>query len=114
MPLYTYRCANCGTELDHRQGFNDPPLTLCPNCAQEQLQRVYKPIPVVFKGSGFYATDHRSPSGVGKNVNGATSKAAEGESKGTESSGTDTSTSKSTESSKSESTTTSTPTQTVS
>ncbi|MCB9134806.1 MAG: zinc ribbon domain-containing protein [Anaerolineales bacterium] len=84
MPIYTYRCANCGTELDHRQGFNDPPLTLCPSCQQEQLQRVYKPIPVVFKGSGFYATDHRSPSGVGKNVNG-TSKSTENENKSAES-----------------------------
>lgn len=87
MPIYTYRCANCGTELDHRQGFNDPPLTLCPNCQQEQLQRVYKPIPVVFKGSGFYATDHRSPSGVSNNANG-TSKSAESETKSSESAST--------------------------
>lgn len=85
MPIYTYRCANCGTELDHRQGFSDPPLTHCPACAQEQLQRVYKPIPVVFKGSGFYATDHRSPSGTGKNTNGTGGKSAEGESQSTES-----------------------------
>ncbi len=112
MPIYTYRCANCGTELDHRQGFNDPPLTLCPNCAQAQLQRVYKPIPVVFKGSGFYATDHRSPSGVGKNVNGTSNKAGEGE-KGSESGSAD---AKPAESPKSESTPAPapTPTQTAS
>ncbi|GAB4577706.1 MAG: zinc ribbon domain-containing protein [Anaerolineales bacterium] len=85
MPIYTYRCVNCGMELDHRQGFSDPPLTLCPSCDQEQLQRVYKPIPVVFKGSGFYATDHRSPSGVSK-LNG-TAKGAEGEAKGTDTEG---------------------------
>lgn len=104
MPIYTFRCANCGTELDHRQGFNDPPLTLCPSCHQEQLQRVYKPIPVVFKGSGFYATDHRSPSGVGKNVNG-TAKSAEGETKSSESTpATTTTTSTTSESSPSAST----------
>lgn len=113
MPIYTYRCANCGTELDHRQGFSDPPLTHCPTCAQEQLQRVYKPIPVVFKGSGFYATDHRSPSGVGKNLNGASGKGTEGDSKSSESSS-DSSSSTSTESPKNESTATSTPAQTVS
>ena len=76
MPVYTYRCTSCGTELDHQQSFNDPPLSLCPNCHQNQMQRVYKPIRVVFKGSGFYATDHRSPSGTG---NGQASKSAEGE-----------------------------------
>jgi putative FmdB family regulatory protein len=108
MPIYTYRCANCGTELDHRQGFNDPPLTLCPTCAQAQLQRVYKPIPVVFKGSGFYATDHRSPSGVGKNVNGGAAKGTEGESKSTESGSSESGGSKSAESPKTESATTST------
>ncbi|NUM44103.1 MAG: zinc ribbon domain-containing protein [Anaerolineales bacterium] len=115
MPIYTYRCANCGTELDHRQGFSDPPLTLCPTCAQEQLVRVYKPIPVVFKGSGFYATDHRSPSGVGKNANGA-SKSAEGETKSTESESKSESKteSTSTESTKSESKASSPTTQTVS
>jgi len=84
MPVYTYRCNNCGTELDHRQGFDDPPLTLCPNCEQDQLQRVYKPIRVVFKGSGFYATDHRSPSGAVKSSNGTSNQANEGESKSTE------------------------------
>lgn len=103
MPLYTYRCTNCGTELDHQQGFDAPPLTQCPTCQQEKLQRVYKPIRIVFKGSGFYATDHRSPSGVGKN-NGQTSKSPESESKSAES----------TDSGKSETKTTPTTTETVS
>ena len=76
MPVYTYRCTNCDTELDVTQSFDDSPLTLCPNCHKEQLRRVYKPIRVVFKGSGFYATDHRSPSGV---TNGQVSKPAESE-----------------------------------
>ena len=83
MPVYTYRCANCGTELDHKQSFNAPPLTHCPNCHEEQLQRVYKPIRVVFKGSGFYATDHRSPSGA---QNGQVSKSTESEKSKTSSS----------------------------
>jgi putative FmdB family regulatory protein len=74
MPIYTYRCANCSTELDLVQGFDDPPLTQCPKCHEEHMQRVYKPIRVVFKGSGFYATDNRSPSGV---TNGQVSKSGE-------------------------------------
>jgi len=76
MPVYTYRCANCNRELDVTQSFSDSPLTLCPKCHEEQLQRVYKPIRVVFKGSGFYATDHRSPSGA---TNGQASKGTESE-----------------------------------
>ena len=70
MPTYTYRCDNCGTQLDVQQKFSDAPLKLCPNCATKGLQRVYKPVGIVFKGSGFYATDNRSPSG---RLNGATS-----------------------------------------
>ena len=64
MPVYTYRCEACGVEFDHRQGFNDPYLTVCPECGAEALRRVYKPVGIIFKGSGFYATDHRSPSGT--------------------------------------------------
>ncbi len=66
MPVYTYRCEACGVEFDHRQGFNDPYLTVCPECGAEALRRVYKPVGIIFKGSGFYATDHRSPSGQGR------------------------------------------------
>ena len=74
MPTYTYRCDNCGTQLDVQQKFSDSPLTLCPNCSTQGLQRVYKPVGIVFKGSGFYATDNRSPSG---RLNGAASSKTE-------------------------------------
>ena len=63
MPVYTYRCHNCGVQFDRRQAFNDKPLTRCPECGKEALRKVYLPVGIVFKGSGFYATDHRSPSG---------------------------------------------------
>jgi putative FmdB family regulatory protein len=85
MPVYTYRCANCGTELDQHQSFNAPPLTHCPTCHEEQMQRVYKPIRIVFKGSGFYATDHRSPSGTNKANNGQAGKNSESDGKSAES-----------------------------
>ncbi len=64
MPIYTYRCENCGIQFDRRQKFSDDPLTLCPECEEEALRKVYQPVGIVFKGSGFYATDNRSPSGM--------------------------------------------------
>ncbi len=63
MPIYTYRCSNCGVQFDQQQKFSDPPLTRCPECSKKTLHKVYQPVGIVFKGSGFYATDHRSPSG---------------------------------------------------
>ncbi len=63
MPVYTYRCANCGIQFDKSQSFNDQPLVRCPECGKPQLKKVYQPVGIVFKGSGFYATDHHSPSG---------------------------------------------------
>jgi len=63
MPIYTYRCENCGVLLEKTQKFSDAPLTRCPECGKKSLHKVYTPVGIVFKGSGFYATDHRSASG---------------------------------------------------
>ena len=63
MPVYTYHCANCGVQFDKQQPFSDQPLTRCPECGKKTLKKVYQPVGIVFKGSGFYATDHHSPSG---------------------------------------------------
>jgi len=86
MPVYTYRCDACGLVFDQRLGFNEPQPTRCPECGAEALHRVYKPVGIIFKGSGFYATDHRSPSGVkhsngnGNGSNGASANKAESKS----------------------------------
>jgi putative FmdB family regulatory protein len=64
MPIYTYRCENCGVQFERSQKFSDQPLTRCPECHKKALRKVYTPVGIVFKGSGFYATDHRSPSGA--------------------------------------------------
>ncbi len=64
MPIYTYRCENCGVQFEATQKFTDQPLTRCPECNKKTLRKVYTPVGIVFKGSGFYATDHRSPSGT--------------------------------------------------
>ena len=63
MPIYTYRCERCGVQFERRQHFSDEPLKICPECQTETLRKVYLPVGIVFKGSGFYATDNRSPSG---------------------------------------------------
>ena len=63
MPIYTYQCDNCGMQFDKHQSFSDQPLTRCPECNKKALKKVYQPVGIVFKGSGFYATDHHSPSG---------------------------------------------------
>lgn len=66
MPVYTYRCESCGVQFEKTQKFSDSPLTRCPECGKKELRKVYTPVGIVFKGSGFYSTDHRSPSGQGR------------------------------------------------
>jgi len=63
MPVYTYKCENCGIQFERQQSFSDQPLIRCPECSKKTLRKVYTPVGIVFKGSGFYATDHHSPSG---------------------------------------------------
>jgi len=65
MPTYAYGCDNCGVRFDRYQGYDDPPLTECPECGENALRKLIPPVGVVFKGSGFYSTDHRPPSGQG-------------------------------------------------
>jgi putative FmdB family regulatory protein len=78
MPIYTYRCTSCGVQFDQQQKFSDTPLTRCPECSKKTLQKVFQPVGIVFKGSGFYATDHRSPSGQGRST--SKEKSGDGES----------------------------------
>jgi putative FmdB family regulatory protein len=63
MPVYTYRCENCGVQFEKHQSFNDEPLKTCPECRKKSLKKVITPTKIIFKGPGFYATDHRSASG---------------------------------------------------
>jgi putative FmdB family regulatory protein len=84
MPLYTYRCSNCGVQFEQQQKYSDASLIRCPECGKKTLQKVYSPVGVVFKGSGFYATDHRSPSGVTNGSSDEKSKADTGATKKTE------------------------------
>jgi len=58
MPLYDYRCSQCGHVVEVRHGFDETYREPCPHCASA-LIRVFNPASIVFKGSGFYVTDSR-------------------------------------------------------
>ena len=89
MPVYVYRCENCGIQFERQQKFTDPPLTRCPECGKKALHKVYAPVGIVFKGSGFYATDHRSPSGAQSRSASDSPKAEKSETKTSESKSSD-------------------------
>ncbi len=61
MPTYQYQCTECGEALEVQQSFTDDALTVCPTC-EGRLRKVFNAVGVVFKGSGFYATDSRKQS----------------------------------------------------
>lgn len=81
MPTYDYKCNACGHTFDELQTFSEPPLTKCPACKKNKLERLFGGGgAIIFKGSGFYETDYRradQSNGNGK---------AEGEAAKTESS----------------------------
>ena len=60
MPTYEYECQSCHQRVEAVQRFTDPALTLCAHCGGE-LRKVFSAVGVVFKGSGFYKNDSRSP-----------------------------------------------------
>ena len=61
MPLYEYQCQECGLRFERRQTFSEDPVKTCPECAGPVV-RLIQPAGIIFKGSGFYVTDHRSKS----------------------------------------------------
>ena len=61
MPTYQYTCTDCGEPVEAVQKFTDDPLTVCAACGG-RLRKVFSPVGIVFKGSGFYRTDSRNGS----------------------------------------------------
>src|ERR1700738_5097003 len=59
MPIYGYRCEQCGHEVELLQSMSDEPLRVCPNCMGPLRKMIY-PVGIVFKGSGYYTTDYKS------------------------------------------------------
>ena len=83
MPTYQYRCTECGGELEAVQKFSDDPLTVHEDCGG-RLRKVFSPVGIVFKGSGFYRTDSRKGSSAAEP---ASTSSSSGEKSGSEKSG---------------------------
>jgi putative FmdB family regulatory protein len=58
MPTYEYACTECGDRTEVVRSFSDEPPTTCTVCGGP-LRKVFSPVGIVFKGSGFYRTDSR-------------------------------------------------------
>ena len=62
MPTYEYKCSVCGHTFEMFQSMKDEPLKVCPKCCGEVRRLIGTGAGLIFKGSGFYATDNRSES----------------------------------------------------
>jgi putative FmdB family regulatory protein len=80
MPVYEYECKQCGSRFEKMQPITAEPLSECVNCGQGPIRRVFQPVGVIFKGSGWYITDNRNSSK-------STPEKSDGADKSTESSG---------------------------
>ena len=64
MPIYEYACTSCGERTEAKQRFSDPPLEDCLQCGGK-LRKLFSPVGIVFKGSGFYSTDAKGSKSSG-------------------------------------------------
>jgi putative FmdB family regulatory protein len=96
VPTYSYACTACEHRFDTVQKFTDSSLTDCPECSG-RLRKLFSPVGIVFKGSGFYRTDSRSggqphegqSSSNGKSESDAHGKSESGDANGKSESGAD-------------------------
>jgi len=79
MPIYEYRCPN-GHEFEVFQAMSDDPVSACEECGAP-VERVFRPVAVHFKGSGFYTTDYARKSAAGASSDGKDSSESKSESK---------------------------------
>ena len=77
MPIYEYRCAECGHEMEKLQKISDPPLTECPACGKPGLEKLVSAAGFRLKGGGWYETDFKH--GEKKNIAKSDSKAGKTE-----------------------------------
>ena len=59
MPIYEYRCSDCGHKKEVLQKMSDPPLTDCPACGKPAMEKLVSAAGFQLKGSGWYVTDFR-------------------------------------------------------
>ena len=87
MPIYEYRCLKCGHQFEKMQKIADRPVSKCEKC-NERVTRVFHPVAIHFKGSGFYSTDYGKKHGDSRKKSGSgssSSSAGSGDSGGRES-----------------------------
>ena len=60
MPIYEYRCLECGFQDEFLQKVSEPQLTVCPTCGKESFRKLVSAAGFQLKGSGWYATDFRN------------------------------------------------------
>src|SRR3954465_8601978 len=66
VPTYAYACTACGHRFEVQQSFSDASPTECPEC-QGKLRKLFNTVGIVFKDSGFYRTDSRTPANAASN-----------------------------------------------
>jgi putative FmdB family regulatory protein len=89
VPTYQYACTECGDRSEVVQRFSDDPLTVCSTCGGK-LRKIFSPVGIVFKGSGFYRTDSRNgtssvPAAKESSANGSNGSSSESSSGSSES-----------------------------
>ena len=90
MPLYDYQCRACGKVAEVRHGFNETYEEPCAECKGE-MKRVYSPVGIAFKGSGFYVNDSRKSGESSGSKSGSSSKSVPAKTDGSSSEGASTS-----------------------
>ena len=69
MPLYDYECLANGHRFEVRQKVSEVGNAPCPSCSSDS-RRIFHSVPILFKGSGFYSTDHRKGQASSTSSNG--------------------------------------------
>jgi len=78
MPIYAYRCTNCGHAQDVLRKISDPPLSVCPACGAATFVKQVTAAGFQLKGSGWYVTDFRGDKKAAKPSDGDAAPASEG------------------------------------
>ncbi len=82
MPIYEYRCSDCGHEFEVIQKMSDQPMTDCPTCGKSALSKLVSAAGFQLKGSGWYVTDFRDKKQSKKDSGAGESKTSEAGSAG--------------------------------
>lgn len=77
MPTYVYECKQCNEQTELVQKVSDPPLAACPSC-EGPVRKVFFPVGIVFKGSGFHVNDYARPDKAKSTEDSSASKAPAG------------------------------------